>query len=237
MVNIIRNIANIQWINENELLYSTSLYDPNSPAYVLFRHNLVLGTSEVIAEGDLSLTRVLQSPSGTYLYLEVLSPRCEGRDTPCRYLMFYNLLTGESHWRMLHHMINDATFIPGANPDVLVFSTYAGVYKMQAETGVWDNFIYGRAVYRLRWSPNGRYLVVQAGSPIPENYTRETLIWDMTTDNLYTLGHYVPWLGGVTWSPDERQIAFSAGTGGEKDLYVATLPKSASMPLALAMGM
>jgi len=218
-----QSIENLLWLDDETLLYNHSTYGEDT-AHTLYRYNMTTGEKTIPSTGDTSLARLILSPSKRTLYSESFRYGCDGIERHCRYLTFTDLETGSVQMRTIYHNINGASFVPNADPDLLIFHTYAGLYRTEPKTGTWDNFVYGRNVSRISWSPSGRYLVVQAYNPPGVDPYAETLIFDTINDSLWTTGTFQPWLGALAWSPDERQVAFSSGRYGEFDLYLANLP-------------
>ncbi len=218
-----RTIDKLLWLDDETLLYNHSTYGENT-AHTLYRYNMTTGEKTIPSTGDTSLARLILSSSKRTLYSESFRYGCDGIERHCRYLTFTDLETGRVQMRTIYHSINDASFVPNADPDLLIFHTYAGLYRTEPKTGTWDNFVYGRHISRTSWSPSGRYLVIQAYNPAGVDPYAETLIFDAISDSLWTTGTFQPWLGALAWSPDEQQVAFSSGRHGEFDLYLANLP-------------
>ncbi|MEO1444093.1 MAG: hypothetical protein AAFV33_27105, partial [Chloroflexota bacterium] len=160
------SISNILWLGETEIMYTRSTYNSDYTEYRqdVHRHNLTTGETEITNYFGSAGARFNVAPTSDFLYQQVSIPACVAQQD-CTQFTVQNLKTGSNIERTINHSVRSAEFSPDAESPMLAFSTFAGVYLMDVETGVWDNVIYGRHVRHISWSPDGRYLVARVDSP------------------------------------------------------------------------
>lgn len=118
------------------------------------------------------------------------------------------------------HPILELVWSP-TNPNLLAFSTYAGLYIVDVDTGMFSNPVYGGKVSSLSWSPDGRYLRAyywgdgMQGSVLVDVHSGDVVVLEDVVDDW-------AWYPGDCSPPDGCKAVFSGGQGRRLNLYLVT---------------